>query len=922
MSDSVFDQNLAKHFGGAINIRWHGAQQIPDKLDIYIHHVNFINNAVKFNSKGSGAALQVTVTNYGLHSDFCCSISVTMRNVTYVNNTSDGDGGAVSLILPSSNSNILIIECQFINNKCGRYSRGGAIHFAHNPNPNMGDNQETFPNAKSSFSGNKRNPNGIVMSNAHIRHSKFTDNIGGQGGSIYAENSLPIVAKLLITNSTFFCCTSVKDRKYPKNGTPVISLVATEMNCVYFEQNRDNEATACPIPSVVLDNLGGPHLVDNTEFVCVEGKITRAMEGMENYVNGSVVSNKGYAPLDYILLYRSWCTFPPYAVGNGSFKIYTVSQFNEDGVTYGCNTRNYEDKYCYRFNHYTENISPCNPCPFGADCSKNFQVVPRPNYWGYKHNGLLYFQNCPLDYCCNDIDVSCDSINKCAFHRRSRLCGECEPGYTESLMSRTCIPDERCKDWWIWPTAVLLATIYLFWYMYKGDIFPALERLILKIYGRFRRKKKIYGTENNTLSTFSSTVENNTGNSAVELETQTAALTSSENVTALESVDRGYFDILVYFINIISLLSVKVEFQTSERTDSFLYNLEKYLTRYLDADMQQIANVTACPFPGIDAFTKSLARPGFVLIIILIWIVLQSLALLFTVSEKTNFKAFRMKLIEGYVETMKYSYSGLAGSTFIFLTCVTIGDERYWKYNAEHRCFSEWQFRVIIFAFMYTVPFAVTTMFGIKLLQKGEIGYKHFMLAIALTLPFLVVWLIYFVLVQGMIKKTNGTIFNQFTKALKQSDRIPQQNVSEQAQIILDAFQGPYKGKNTYWKSVIEIRKLFFNSFFLISNNIYRLVICTVAAIAVSFQHRLVKPFKYENSNNIESLSLSLLRMACVTNSIRTGVTEFGVLIQPNTPTEQLLMLMNRLDRIMIVSLLTYIVTSELYITINKLNNK
>ena len=62
--------------------------------------------------------------------------------------------------------------------------------------------------------------------------------------------------------------------------------------------------------------------------------------------------------------------------------------------------------------------------------------------------------------------------------------------------------------------------------------------------------------------------------------------------------------------------------------------------------------------------------------------------------------------------------------------------------------------------------------------------------------------------------------------------------------------------------------------------------------------------------------------MACVTNSIKTGVTEFGVLIQPNTPTEQLLMLMNRLDRIMIVTLLGYIVASELYITVNKFRKK
>ena len=55
--DSIFDQNLAKHFGGAINIRVYGAHQSGEKMYIYIHHSNFINNAVKFNSKGSGAAI-------------------------------------------------------------------------------------------------------------------------------------------------------------------------------------------------------------------------------------------------------------------------------------------------------------------------------------------------------------------------------------------------------------------------------------------------------------------------------------------------------------------------------------------------------------------------------------------------------------------------------------------------------------------------------------------------------------------------------------------------------------------------------------------------------------------------------------------------------------------------------------------------
>ena len=74
------------------------------------------------------------------------------------------------------------------------------------------------------------------------------------------------------------------------------------------------------------------------------------------------------------------------------------------------------------------------------------------------------------------------------------------------------------------------------------------------------------------------------------------------------------------------------------------------------------------------------------------------------------------------------------------------------------------------------------------------------MVAIALPLPFFVIWLIYFVLVQGMIKKTNaksnGKTFNQFMKTLKQSDDIPQQNVvSEQAQIYWMHFKAPTRVK-------------------------------------------------------------------------------------------------------------------------------
>ena len=154
-------------------------------------------------------------------------------------------------------------------------------------------------------------------------------------------------------------------------------------------------------------------------------------------------------------------------------------------------------------------------------------------------------------------------------------------------------------------------------------------------------------------------------------------------------IDKGYFDILVYFVNIISLLKVKVEFQSSGSVNGFLYYIERYFTKYLDVDVQQVANVTVCTFPGINAITKNLAEPTFVIMILSLWIMLYFVTTLILIIFKKKkvtlsrkFGQFRLKLIEGYIETMKYSYSGLAGVTFIYLTNVNTGGQLYWKYDS------------------------------------------------------------------------------------------------------------------------------------------------------------------------------------------------------------------------------------------------
>ena len=311
------------------------------------------------------------------------------------------------------------------------------------------------------------------------------------------------------------------------------------------------------------------------------------------------------------------CTHLPYTAGDGIMQIFnTTSNLGQYHLNLLCSKGNLEDSFCHVHGHYFESKVPCRACPFGGDCSK-IKIAARPNYWGYASDGLIVFQNCPQGYCCNDIDVPCDSYDTCALNRRGRLCGECEHGYSESLMSKTCIPDEQCDDIWMWPVAILLAFTYLLWYMYKEEIMSGITTLLIHIY-----KCKCFRKTISPQSNSGTMITQESG-------------TESERTATESPPDNAYFDILVYFVNILGLLKVKVEFQTSQNDSGILYYVEKYLTKYLDMDVQEVADITLCPLPGLGATAKILARPMFVLLILFIWIFINLVTcIILLISER------------------------------------------------------------------------------------------------------------------------------------------------------------------------------------------------------------------------------------------------------------------------------------------------
>ena len=120
----------------------------------------------------------------------------------------------------------------------------------------------------------------------------------------------------------------------------------------------------------------------------------------------------------------------------------------------------------------------CLPCPY-AICTGN-NVIPRPNYWGYWHDSELVFQQCPADYCCSGSDSSiCDVYNHCPGNKTGTLCGDCKEGFSVSILSGMCIPDNKCgNDKWFWILVILAAMAYALWHTLKDDIFALIFHLI------------------------------------------------------------------------------------------------------------------------------------------------------------------------------------------------------------------------------------------------------------------------------------------------------------------------------------------------------------------------------------------------------------------------------------------------------------
>ncbi len=216
-----------------------------------------------------------------------------------------------------------------------------------------------------------------------------------------------------------------------------------------------------------------------------------------------------------------------------------------------------------------------------------------------------------------------------------------------------------------------------------------------------------------------------------------------------DDVDFGYFGIATYYVQIAAGITLDFEFDGSS-SYADLDRFAGYINQFLNIEVTQFSSMAKCSFKGLTMVKKTMASFILLLVIYISWflffffvkIAMKIWRLKNPSKRKRNiFKTLYLKLIQGLIEIIKYTYSGIAGLTFVCLTCTEIDGDLRWQYDGNITCYTMWQMAAFIFAMFYTIPFCITIGIGIKKMREEQISGWSFIWSCFAPLPFLVWWL-------------------------------------------------------------------------------------------------------------------------------------------------------------------------------------
>ena len=768
---------------------------------------------------------------------------------------------------------------------------------------------------------------------------KGTSNLKGRDGGLYVEaKSL----KLVMTNSTFL------DNEASESGLALYTSQGVDVsliNCTFQYSVNPN----APIQQSILfvsgrvDNFYGFFRVFNTKPKFYVGPIDVFYIGQGANLNIETYCPRWYNP---IIEYAAPLV-KIYAVQNAKYRCdpcsnnyYSTAEEVKTLYFYG----NQNSTLAEIVNGNASTVR-CAECPYGALCMGN-EVIPRPNYWGYWYEGELVFQQCPAGYCCSGSDSSpCNMYDYCPGNKTGTLCGACQEGFSVSILTGSCTPDSQCgEDRWFWFIALLAAMAYALWYTLKDDIFALLFISIGNMKQVCKRSQvndiPIQTMSSNNQSRLSvSTVEcidngsnidpdadnindvpldtvssdeesllvnnhvpgkdacNNMDNNETIPEEKSGQIDASQT-----EANKGYFGIVTYFVQMAAVIKIQIEFSDINKSEPFLDKMMNSIGNFLNIEFTQ-TSFDVCPITGLTTYGKYVYKLMFLLGIYVSWLGLFLMTkYVITVLRKQKeiktsvkkLESFKLKLVIGLIEIIKYTYAGFCNIIFMSLVCAQIGSKYVWWYDGTNVCLENWQVMIVIFAVFYAVPFPLTLSLAMKLLRENKISTAIFICCCLIPLVSLIaMW------IQIKISEDSKD----------QSDTV----LSESSKAVISLLQGPYRDDEKkftlYWEAMVSARRLMITGMTLVSYASIRMIIITALSLIFLVQHFYIFPFQVSNSNDVETLSLSLLVLTSVINLLKASLTDSGVV--PSGPTVPFFKGLELCEKMLVLLIIMYILVVE-----------
>ena len=800
-------------------------------------HVKFYNCEFTNNIIGPNSVAVVEIRNG----------NAVFKNCNFRSNSA-WSSGAVRVI----DSNSTFETCQFVNNS-GNYA--GAVEvmrapFQHSPSVTITFYACHFENNSALYDplgpAGGGGAGGAISLNK-LQSVAYVANCSFKGNrAVIRGGAINLSSGSLVVKSTLFKTSSGYHNKFYSGGDAIYSSSTVNLEDVIVSDLDDSNS-------------------DNSMFVSAEllpekNDTIKCSLGKQIIFYGAL---HGYA-FKMVNTFCSSCPPNMYSLsaGNLTFSVRTKSGYH---------------------------VAPfhCSDCPLGGVCEKG-RIRAADNFWGHViSNSKVRFIICPFRYCCSS--TTCITYNSCHSGRNGTLCGSCNKGLTENVVTSDCLKPTECEHPWFWPIWALIGIVYVLVFMFWREITQLIKTILYPKFLTFYFETSLTPQNETPLlhaeSLGVSQSPEETADRAADLNKQINLERGTKSAVILQ----GLFAILVNFYQTAGLYKVSI---MSASSQNFLRVIPEILVAVfnLRTDGLFYQNLSWCPFESLRPVSKVFFKLSFILYLFCLMLVTYTAFYLWRLHQEreNHSKPITCRLLTCSLRIILISYAAITSGLFSLVSCVPFHTSgKILFIDGSIQCYQPWQYLIMLAIASWLIPFPIGLYTSSWLLHRKKISTKVYPISLIFPLGSILYW-IYTQLMSDKQIETEFLYGDSEVDIPGEADGLDDCKVSEE---LLDVVEGPFRksrvtssrnGFKLPWEAMLIARRLILIVVKTSTTDvILRIYIMLFFTVSFFWQHVRVHPFSGTVLNHLEAISLLMLTAICALNILPANSYMFPNFVLP-----------------------------------------